>query len=191
MQDLALFLRLNNNKYGEGLWTDCPKQSQMSVQRMKRRLNKSYYEPFQGFAYCILVIIIVDMQNKKRKIAGKLTLAGNSYPSKLQRFITSTVGFVFPHTRTHTRMHAHAHARSPLETSVMVWACSAGGGRLHKPSAAVHQKSQKHRTVSRGIQNNITIKKKTVTVLLFRRLRHVLSLGKRTKINHEEKIKIL
>lgn len=30
-----------------------------------RRLNKSYYEPFQGFAYCILVINIVDMQNKK------------------------------------------------------------------------------------------------------------------------------
>lgn len=29
-----------------------------------RRLNKSYYEPFQGFAYCILVINIVDMQNK-------------------------------------------------------------------------------------------------------------------------------
>lgn len=31
-----------------------------------RRLNKSYYEPFQGFAYCILVINIVDMQNKKQ-----------------------------------------------------------------------------------------------------------------------------
>lgn len=27
-----------------------------------RRLNKSYYEPFQGFAYCILVVNI-DMQN--------------------------------------------------------------------------------------------------------------------------------
>lgn len=37
MQDLALFLRLNNNnnKYGEGLWTDCPVQSQMSVQHME------------------------------------------------------------------------------------------------------------------------------------------------------------
>lgn len=36
MQNLALFLRLNNNnKYGEGLWTDCPVQSQMSVQHMK------------------------------------------------------------------------------------------------------------------------------------------------------------
>lgn len=31
-----------------------------------RRLNKSYYEPFQGFAYCILVINIVDMQNKNK-----------------------------------------------------------------------------------------------------------------------------
>lgn len=31
-----------------------------------RRLNKSYYEPFQGFAYCVLVINIVDMQNKKQ-----------------------------------------------------------------------------------------------------------------------------
>lgn len=41
----------------------------------ERRLNKSYYEPFQGLAYCILVIIIVDMQNKKkRKEARKLTL---------------------------------------------------------------------------------------------------------------------
>lgn len=29
-----------------------------------RRLNKSYYEPFLGFSYCILVINIVDMQNK-------------------------------------------------------------------------------------------------------------------------------
>ena len=66
-----------------------------------RRLNKSYYEPFQGFAYCILVINIVDMQNKKlnkiekRTEAGKLTLAltGNSYLSKLQHFITSTGGF--------------------------------------------------------------------------------------------------
>lgn len=32
-----------------------------------RRLNKSYYEPFQGFSYCILVINIVDMQNKIKK----------------------------------------------------------------------------------------------------------------------------
>lgn len=32
-----------------------------------RRLNKSYYEPFQGFAYCILMINIVDMKKKKRK----------------------------------------------------------------------------------------------------------------------------
>lgn len=31
-----------------------------------RRLNKSYYEPFQGVAYCILVINIVDMQNKNK-----------------------------------------------------------------------------------------------------------------------------
>lgn len=34
MQNLALFLRLKN-KYGEGLWTDCPVQSQMSVQHME------------------------------------------------------------------------------------------------------------------------------------------------------------
>lgn len=27
------------------------------------RLNKSYYEPFQGFAYCIQVDNIVDMLN--------------------------------------------------------------------------------------------------------------------------------
>lgn len=41
-----------------------------------RRLNKSYYEPFQGFAYCILMINIVDMKKKKEiKIAGSLTLA--------------------------------------------------------------------------------------------------------------------
>lgn len=33
----------------------------------ERRLNKSYYEPFQGFAYCILVINIVDMQSKMKK----------------------------------------------------------------------------------------------------------------------------
>lgn len=41
-----------------------------------RRLNKSYYEPFQGISYCILVINIVDMQNKnnmkeKRKKLGR------------------------------------------------------------------------------------------------------------------------
>lgn len=36
MQNLALVLRLNNNnKYGEGLWTDCPVQNQMSVQHME------------------------------------------------------------------------------------------------------------------------------------------------------------
>lgn len=29
-----------------------------------RRLNKSYYEPFLGFPYCIFVITVVDMQNK-------------------------------------------------------------------------------------------------------------------------------
>lgn len=29
-----------------------------------RRLNKSYYEPFRGFSYCILVNNIVDMPNK-------------------------------------------------------------------------------------------------------------------------------
>lgn len=29
-----------------------------------RRLNKSYYEPFLGFPYCIFVITIVDIQNK-------------------------------------------------------------------------------------------------------------------------------
>lgn len=58
-----------------------------------RRLYKSYYEPFQGFAYCILMINIVDM--KKIKIAGSLTLAltGSGYLSKLQHFITSTAGF--------------------------------------------------------------------------------------------------
>lgn len=32
-----------------------------------RRLNKSYYEPFQGFAYCILMINIVDMQKKQQQ----------------------------------------------------------------------------------------------------------------------------
>lgn len=81
-----------------------------------RRLNKSYYEPSQGFAYCILVINIVDMQNKnkikrKRTEAGKLTLAltDNSYLSKLQHFITSTVGFELTF-----RPH------SPRKTSVMV-----------------------------------------------------------------------
>lgn len=60
------------------------------------RLNKSYYEPFQGFAYCILMINIVDMKKKKEiKIAGSLTLAltGSGYLSKLQHFITSTAGF--------------------------------------------------------------------------------------------------
>lgn len=36
-----------------------------------KRLNKSYYEPFQGFAYCILVINIVDMQNKKQNKKGQ------------------------------------------------------------------------------------------------------------------------
>lgn len=35
MQNLALFLRHKNNKYGEGLRTDCPVQSQMSVQQME------------------------------------------------------------------------------------------------------------------------------------------------------------
>lgn len=40
MQNLELLLRLdnnnnNNNKYDKGLWTDCPVQSQMSVQRME------------------------------------------------------------------------------------------------------------------------------------------------------------
>lgn len=49
-----------------------------------RRLNKSYYEPFQGFSYCILVSNIVDMQNKiklnlknnnKGQEPGKVTLA--------------------------------------------------------------------------------------------------------------------
>lgn len=65
-----------------------------------RRLNKSYYEPFQGFAYCILVINIIDMQNKnkikrKRTKAGRVTLAltGTGYLSKLQHLITSTVRF--------------------------------------------------------------------------------------------------
>lgn len=29
-----------------------------------RRVNKSYYEPFLGFPYCIFVITIVDMLNK-------------------------------------------------------------------------------------------------------------------------------
>lgn len=64
-----------------------------------RRLNKSYYEPFQGFAYCILVINI-DMQNKnkikrKRTKAGGITLAltGTGYLSKLQHLITSSVRF--------------------------------------------------------------------------------------------------
>lgn len=41
----------------------------------------------------------------KRTEAGKVTLAltGNSYPSKLQHFITSTVGFELTfHPRTHT-----------------------------------------------------------------------------------------
>lgn len=45
------------------------KQSPMSVQR-ERRGNKSYFEPFQGVAYCILVINIVDMskQNKNKRL---------------------------------------------------------------------------------------------------------------------------
>lgn len=83
-----------------------------------RRLNKSYYEPFQGFAYCILVITIVDMQNKKNKKggekrteAGKLTLAltDKSYLSKLQHFITSTAG-----------SESTSHPTQSSETSVMV-----------------------------------------------------------------------
>lgn len=46
-----------------------------------RRLNKSYYEPFQGCSYCILVSYVSDMQNKiklnlkNKKEPGKVTLA--------------------------------------------------------------------------------------------------------------------
>lgn len=50
----------------------------------------------------------------KRTEAGKVTLAltGNSYPSKRQHFITSTVGFELTfHPRTHTQSS---------DTSVMV-----------------------------------------------------------------------
>lgn len=31
-----------------------------------RRLNKSHYQPFQGVAYCILMINVVDMKNIKQ-----------------------------------------------------------------------------------------------------------------------------
>lgn len=41
-----------------------------------RRLNKSHYEPFQGFAYCILVIN-VDMKKYKTKFNQKRTKLGS------------------------------------------------------------------------------------------------------------------
>lgn len=63
-----------------------------------RRLNKSYYEPFMGFTYCIFVITIVDMQNKNlSKISKTKQERFNTctdsyrYLSILQHFITSTV----------------------------------------------------------------------------------------------------
>lgn len=80
-----------------------------------RRLNKSYYEPFQGFSYCILVSNIVDMQNKiklnlknnnNKQMSG--TMKGNTctdryiYLSKLQHFITSTVAFELTDTPSGT-----------------------------------------------------------------------------------------
>lgn len=66
MQNLALFLRLNNNKYGEGFMDRLSYTESDVSATCERWLNKSYYEPFPGFAYCVLVIIIVDMQNKKQ-----------------------------------------------------------------------------------------------------------------------------
>lgn len=82
-----------------------------------RRLNKSYYEPFQGFSYCILVSNIVDMQNKiklnlKNNNKRSGTRKGNTctdryiYLSKLQHFVSSTVAFELTNT--------------PLGTAVMV-----------------------------------------------------------------------
>lgn len=48
-----------------------------------RRLNKSYYEPFQGLAYCILVVNIVVMQNKnKRKPKKKESWEVNTCPDR-------------------------------------------------------------------------------------------------------------
>lgn len=105
-----------------------------------RRLNKSYYEPFQGFAYCILMINIVDMKKKKEiKIAGSLTLAltGSGYLSKLQHFITSTAGFELT-----LRPH------SPL----MVWACPLVELIATNPPQQFTKSHKKHWTVSRGVQ---------------------------------------
>lgn len=140
-----------------------------------RRLNKSYYEPFQGFAYCILVINIVDMQNKnKNKIrteAGKLTLAltDNSYLSKLQHFITSTVGFESTFT---TRAQSLENSCDGLSLSV----------------TAVHQKSQK----TSNSEQRDTKKIKTVMVLLFRRFASCAqSLRTKKKMKPWGKIKIL
>lgn len=54
MQSLALSLRLNNknNKYGEGLVDRLSSTESNVSATYGRRLNKSYYEPFQGF--CLL-----------------------------------------------------------------------------------------------------------------------------------------
>lgn len=114
----------------------------------------------------------------KRTEAGKLTLAltGNEIPVETSAFhhIYCRIWIDFS---THTVLGNFCDGLS----------LSAGGGRHHKPATAVSPKShKKHRTVSRGIQKN-----KTVMVLLFRRLLHVLSLGENKRINHEEKLKIL
>ena len=75
-------------------------QYRVNVSATYGRLNKSYYEPFQGFAYCILMVNIDLQKNnkikreKKRK-AKRLTFAptGIDYLCTLQHYIISTVGF--------------------------------------------------------------------------------------------------
>lgn len=136
-----------------------------------RRLNKSYYEPFQGFAYCILVVNIVDMQKNKNKMkikrteAGKLTLAltDNCDLSKLQHFITSTVAFelIFPHTQSSGNF------------------CDG----LSSSATAVHQKSQK---TSNSEQRDT--KNKKLWWCFYSGGCFMCSVLERTKkLNHEEK----
>lgn len=140
-----------------------------------RRLNKSYYEPFQGFAYCILMINIVDMKKKKKeiKIAGSLTLAltGSGYLSKLQHFITSTAGFELT-----LRPH------SPL----MVWACPLVELIATNPPQQFTKSHKKHWTVSRGVQKKP--KQKPVMVLLSGGF-FMCSVSERMKNKNEDKSK--
>lgn len=77
----ALLLKLNN-KYGN---MDRLFKTESTISAVYcGSLNKSYYEPSQGFAYCILVTNIGNMRNKQTKMkeTGSLTLAmGKKLPS--------------------------------------------------------------------------------------------------------------